>query len=94
MFVRVTRGRLDPARFEEAEGITPEIGAAVRALPGCQSYVNAGDRTAGTTITVTTWDTEEHAQFARNEVLAGLVARLQAIGSQLDAPEIYESFPG
>ena len=93
MFVRVTRGRMDPARFDEARGITPDIGRAIKALPGCQSYVNAGDRAAGTTITITTWDTREHAMFSRNETLAGVMARLQALGTQLDAPEIYESFP-
>ena len=92
MFVRVTRGRLDPAKFDQLPAIMPEIAAAIRALPGCQSYVNAGDRVAGTTITVTTWDTGEHARFSRNEALAGPMARLSALGTQLDPPEIYESF--
>ena len=93
MFVRVTRGRLDPARFDEARGITPDIAAAIRALPGYLSYVNAGDHAAGTTITVTTWDTAEHARFSRTDALASVMSRLLATGIQLDPPEIYEAFP-
>jgi hypothetical protein len=93
MFVRVTRGHLDPAKFDEVQGITPDIAAAIRALPGCQSHVNAGDRAAGTTITVTTWATEEHARFSRTDALAGLMSRLQTTGIHLELPEIYESFP-
>jgi hypothetical protein len=92
MYVRVTRGRLDPARWDELPGITPSIAAAIRALPGYRSYVGGGDRAAGMTITVTTWDTEEHARFSRNELLSELVSRLQALGVQMDPPEIYEAF--
>ena len=91
MFVRVTRGRLYPARFDDLAGMMQDISAAVRAQPGCQSYVGALDRAAGKSLAVSTWDTAEHATFSRNEALASLVPRLQAIGLQLDPPEIYES---
>jgi quinol monooxygenase YgiN len=92
MYVRVTRGRVDPAKWDELPGITPGIAAAIRALPGYRSYVGGGDRGTGTTITVTTWATEEHARFSRNELLADLVARLHALGVQMDPPEIYQLF--
>ena len=83
---------MDPARYDELPTIVPAIGPAIRALPGCQSYVNAGDRGAGKTLTVTTWDTEEHARFSRTDALADVLARLQAIGVELDPAEIYEAF--
>ena len=89
MFVRVTRGRLDPARFDDLAGIAPDIAAEMRAQPGFQSYLAAGDRATGKLIAVTTWDTREHASLP---FLAGVGPRLQAIGVQLDAPEIYQSF--
>jgi hypothetical protein len=74
--------------------MSSDIAATLRALPGCQSYLTtAFDRAAGTTITVTTWDTEEHARFSRADSLAGLMPRIQATGIQLEPPEIYESFP-
>lgn len=38
MFVRVTRGLLDPARYDELAGIRQDFSAAIRALPGCQSF--------------------------------------------------------
>ena len=93
MYIRVTRGQLDPTRYDELVGMGQDITAAVKALPGCQSSQNGGDRTSGKTITVSTWDTEEHARVLRDTALAGIMPRLNAIGLQLNPPEIYESIP-
>ena len=89
MYLRITRARFDPARYEELLPLTREIAAAVQQLPGCQSYHGGVDRSAGTIAAVSTWDTEEHARFSRDR-LGDIIARTQAIGVQLDPPEIYE----
>ncbi|MDQ6719205.1 MAG: antibiotic biosynthesis monooxygenase [Candidatus Dormibacteraeota bacterium] len=90
-YVRARKpGTLDPAKYDELEGMLQDISPAVRAQPGCQSYLGATDRAAGKTVSVSTWDTEEHAKFPR-DALGGIASRLQAIGLQLDPPEIYES---
>ncbi len=91
MYIRVTRGHLDPTRYDELVGMNQDIITAITALPGCQSAQNGGDRTSGSTIALTTWDTEEHARLSRDTALAAIMPRLQAIGLHLDPPEIYES---
>ena len=92
MYIRVSRGRLDRARYQDLLGIAHHTKAAITGLPGCQSYLAGGDRAAGTIIAVSTWDTEAHARFSR-EALGELMPRYQAIGVQLDPPEIYEVVP-
>ena len=90
MYMRVTRGRVDPARSDEAVKLGTDVAAAVRQLPGCQSFVAGGDRTTGQTIAVSTWDTEEHARYNAADALGDIVPRLQALGTQIEPPEIFE----
>ena len=90
MYIRVTRGRFDPAKYDEFRGLSQAVHAAVQRLPGCQSVHTGGDRNAGRLIAVSTWDSEEHARFSR-DALGDVVARLQSLGGQLESPEIYES---
>ena len=47
MYMRVTRGQIDPARFDEIAKLGQEIAAAIRQLPGNQSYVAGIDRASG-----------------------------------------------
>jgi hypothetical protein len=89
MYLRITRGRFDPARYNEVMGIVQDVVTALHRQPGFQTYYNGVDRTAGTIAAVSTWDTEEHARFDR-AVLGDVVSRLQDLGVQLAAPEIYE----
>jgi hypothetical protein len=67
-----------------------EAAEAVRQLPGNQSVVIVGDRTSGEGLAVSTWDTEEHARFSRDALLGDMTGRLQAVGVQLDPPQIFE----
>ena len=92
MYLRSTRGRFDSARYDELLPLSQEVNAAVQALPGCQSVHVGLDRSAGRLTTVSTWDTAEHADFSREAAgaLGDLVRRVQAIGVQLEPPEIYE----
>lgn len=89
MYLRITRGRFDPARADEFIALAADTDAALRRLPGFQSAIHAVDRRGGRSAIVTTWDTEEHARVDR-AALAGIVARVQALGVQLEAAEIYE----
>ena len=92
MYLRITRGRFDPGRYDELLPLAREINAAVQALPGCQSIHTGIDRTAGTLAAASTWDTAEQANFAREAAgrLGDVVRRTQAIGVQLEPTEIYE----
>jgi len=89
VYMRVTRGRIDPARSDEVSKLGAEIVAAIRQLPGNQGYVAGIDHASGRAHSVSTWDTEENARADR---LAGtdLVSRVQALGVQLDAPQFFE----
>jgi hypothetical protein len=88
--MRVTRSRVDPARGDEAWKLAHDIAAAARHLPGLQSLMIGEDRTSGQGIAVTTWDTEDHARWSR-DAPGDIPSRLQALGVQLDSPEIFEA---
>jgi hypothetical protein len=89
MYIRVTRGQMDPARFDEVTQVN--MGAAVKQLPGCLSYMRGRDRASGRVVVISTWDTEEHAGWSAPDVLGDRVSRLQALGVQMDTPEIFEA---
>lgn len=92
MYLRITHGHLDPAKVDEAMGLIPDIMAAIQKQPGCQSAETGVDRTTGETISVSSFDTQEHAQFSRDS-LGDALARMQALGWQGKAPKIYETSP-
>ena len=89
MYLRVTRGRFDAARYEEVLRHSHEINAAVRRLTGFRDVQLGFDRNAGRLAATSTWDTAEHARFPR-EAMGDVIARGQALGVQLEPPEIYE----
>ena len=90
MFLRLTRGRFDPARYDEVVPLVPAVIAALRALPGVQDVRVGIDRTSGRTLSLMTLDTLEHAQFSRHR-LGPTLAPLEALGWEPEAPEIYEA---
>ena len=92
MYLRITRGRFDPARSDELLPLTREVDAAVLAMPGCQSVRSAVDRSGGRFAVVSHWDTLEQASFSRetDARTAEVVRRVVALGVQLEPPEIYE----
>ncbi|MEA2514612.1 MAG: hypothetical protein QOF33_1112 [Thermomicrobiales bacterium] len=89
MYLRVTRGRTDPANADAVAQAVPAILAAIRQLPGCQDVRTGIDRASGRTVAVSSFDTLEHAQFTR-ETIGEPLQRLVAAGWQPEAPEIYE----
>jgi hypothetical protein len=44
-------------------------------------------------VTITTWDTEQHARFSRDR-LGDLVGRMRDAGVTLEPPEVYEATAG
>ncbi len=89
MYIRITRSRADLARFEEARLVVEELLAVMQRQPGFQSYTTGADRTAGTGVNVSIWDTEEHARLTP-AVFGDVAERLKAAGVQIEPPEIYE----
>ena len=90
MYLRLTRDRFDPARYDDVIQIVPDVVAAIRALPGVQDIRVGVDRATGRTLSLTTLETLEHAQFSRDR-LGPSLARLQALGWEPELPEIYEA---
>jgi hypothetical protein len=43
---------------------------------------------------VSIWDTEQHDRLDRNTALADIMPKIQALGVQLDPPDIYEVVAG
>ena len=88
MHMRVGRSRVDPARIDEDSTLTQDIIAAFRQLPGFQSLTFGVDRATGRSVNVSTYDTEEHARWTPTR--SDLNARIQAVGLQMEPPEIFE----
>lgn len=91
MYLRITRLRFDPARYDEIVSFSQEIVTAIQGLPDCQGVEYATNPASGQAITISRWPTEEHATAAApRERLAPLVARLQDAGLEFEPSEIYE----
>jgi quinol monooxygenase YgiN len=91
MYMRIVRARSDPATLDGAAAsqVGQELAAAVRRQPGCQSFMAGADRASGRTITVSTWDTEEHARYSP-DALGEVVSKILALGAQPEPPEVFE----
>jgi hypothetical protein len=66
MFVRISRARFDPAKYEEIAAMLTSAQAqlipAIKQLPGVQIFYAGIDRSSGTMVNVSLWDNEKHAQ--------------------------------
>jgi hypothetical protein len=91
MYLRVSRGRFDPANYDQVVAAL-QGATAIRRLPGYQSSCWAADQTVGTLIALSTWLTPEQAAFSRTD--ANPPEResflMEDAGFHLDAPEIFE----
>jgi quinol monooxygenase YgiN len=88
MFLRITRGRFDPARVDEIQSLTAEAANAFKRLPGFVAYQGGLDRQAGSLVAISTWEDAGSANFSR-EQLGDVISRVVAV-AQLEAPDIYE----
>jgi quinol monooxygenase YgiN len=91
-YLRLTRGRFEPATYDQLVILARDLAAAMRRLPGHRGFHGGIDRAAGTLVVVSTWDGAEHARFSR-DALGDTLARSQALGVHLEPPEIYEVVP-
>lgn len=89
MYLRITYGHFDATAYDDLIRLTSDIAAAIQRLPGCQDYRAGIDRAGGRTISVSTFDTDAHAHFSRDE-LGDTLTRMQNVGLRLDPPEFYE----
>ncbi len=86
MYMRVTRGHLDPVLAEEYVRVVGESTIpALQQMPGFRGVHAGADRETGALLAVSLWDTVEQA-------LAVDVIRpqLEALGVEFAAPEVYE----
>ena len=90
MYLRLTRGRFDPARYDEVVPLVPAITAALRVLPGVQDARVGIDRATGRTLSLTSFETLDQAQCSRDR-LGPVLQPLQELGWEAEAPEIYEA---
>jgi hypothetical protein len=89
MFVRLTRGSADPARYDDVVAITGDFLTAFKQLPGFGSYQGGINRRTGAFVSITTWETAETANFSR-AALGEVLQRLLALGAHLEPAEVYE----
>ena len=57
--------------------------------PGLARPAKYGPRRANHAVAAATWDTEEHARGSP-DTLGDIPSRLQALGTQIEQPEIFE----
>ena len=93
MYVRIARVRFEPATYDEVLGLIREVAEVIRGQPGYRSYYAALDRAVGEGVAVSTWEEEAQAWVSR-AVLGGVRDRLEALGVELEAPEVYEIVAG
>ena len=92
MHVRITRARFEMGLYDELVRISQELATAFQRQPGFQGCYNGLSRDTGVVVSVSLWDTEEHAQLDR-AALGDLIVRIQSVGVQMesaDVAEIYE----
>ena len=86
MYVRVTRGRFDPARTDDIERLVAEqLIPALKQRTGFQGYQSGLNSEAGTLVAISNWETREQAQD-----IGTVRAPFEALGIRFEPPEIFE----
>jgi len=89
MFVRVSHGSIDPARYDDVVALTDDFVAAFKRLPGFVAYQSGINRSTGAFVSIATWETADAANFSREE-LGDVFERFVALGVSVDPPDVYE----
>jgi hypothetical protein len=86
VYVRVTRGRYRPSRFDSIEKLAEELLVpALRQLPGFRGFTGAADRAGGTLVAISYWDTAEQAGAAADQRRP-----FEELDVRFEAAELYE----
>lgn len=64
MYARVSRYRMKPERFEEAQALVEQIKPQIQALPGLRDWKNVGRADDGTGVVIALYDDEAAANAA------------------------------
>jgi hypothetical protein len=95
VYVRVVRGRCDPARLPELRRLADDaLVPALRGRPGLLGWYGGGDPAAGTLLSVSLWATAEAARGAAAPSAPappGDQPAFAALGARFDPPEVYEA---
>lgn len=95
MYVRLSRAHFELARFEEMQRLLAEsekdLAPGIRKLAGLVKFHAGIDRSSGTMINVSVWDTLEHAQqMDAFQPMLDAGTRFRGIGVRFDAIVSYE----
>jgi hypothetical protein len=86
MYVRVSRGRYRPSRFEDVRRLAEErLVPNLRAMPGFRGFTGAVDPATGLLVALSYWDTAEQAAAVGPQRAA-----FEALGVRLGDAELYE----
>jgi hypothetical protein len=86
MYVRVTHGRFNVDTFYDLQRLVEEtLIPLLNQLPGFHGYHGGVNRSAGTLVSFSFWDTEEQTQ-----VLQAQRGPFEALGVEFEPAEIYE----
>jgi len=86
MYVRVTRGHVNPDKFDEVQRVVEEVlKPALQQLPGFRGYRGGVNRSTGAVVGISFWDTEEQSL-----ALQSRRGPLEDAGAELDPAETYE----
>jgi hypothetical protein len=86
MYVRVTRGRFDPARTDDIERLVAEqLIPALKGRAGFQGYQSGLNPEAGTLVAISNWETREQAQD-----IGAVRSPFEALGIRFEPAEVFE----
>jgi hypothetical protein len=83
-YMRVIVQQADPTRADVALALVDSmVIPAMSALPGLQHWTSGGDLSSGQVVSVSLWDTREHAEAGLAAVVPDAPARLAEVGLQM-----------
>ncbi|RIK33519.1 MAG: hypothetical protein DCC55_34790 [Chloroflexi bacterium] len=90
MYVRVTTGGFDPAKEQELQRLIDEkFIPLLQQLPGLHRYLSGIDRAAGRFVSITIWDSLDHAQ-AFPAAIADLLGEFTAASLRPEPTQLFE----
>src|SRR4051812_11980209 len=97
MVIRIAHSHIEPARLEREEVrqeitrlVEEAIIPALRQLPGFLDYKGGVNRETGHLVSLTTWESAEHAGGANDAIRKVVSGRPPLEGLVLEPPENYE----